>query len=875
MAHLKRILSLGLIISAPLAALAFALVLLSTPPESVFGAELAEPASTNTAALSQPLNMTQAASDDGSQVTLMVLYTPAARDAAGGVAAIEGEIATVVDSMNEAAVNSLLTFTFELVHTAELSASESITYSGGFINQLWQEQTNYPEVHEWRDRYAADLVVVWGDSQPSSNAGVAFQLTEYDIDSSRFAYAHVRRTAALNSYTMHHEVGHLMGAGHGINASVVISKRLYADAFGYGDEAGGFYTIMGADVSPTMTTPINYFSNPNVLYNGVATGTPYSSTTGYGENNAYVLNQTALLVSNYRLTPSSDTTLEVDTITDDWTLTGCEDGVPNDCSLRGAIRVANASITTSITTISLQPNATYLLTETSALYEDDDYGAYGDLDMRGDITIEGHGAAVSGDNIYRVFHIHEADDLIQFEDLAIEGGFSSESGGGIRIDAGHLVLENCEVRGNVSQKTGGGIYSVGDGLDLSFSVVEGNSAGNKGGGIGGAPESVSLDFSEVISNQAVYQGGGIFFQGETVSINYSTVAYNEVTGSGSTTSGGGVFSSGFTELYDSDIHHNTAGLAGGGIYQQNTDAGLDISDSQIYQNEARQWGGGVYSFSPVLIQTSAIVENRAGSFGGGITIDNGDLELENSTVSSNIVTNNIAGGIWLKNSAFVYIVDSTLVSNTHSALYSKNADEAEVEIESTILAYHTKNCVGPLMAVSSADYNLSSDATCTLAEANDQINTDPLLGALADNGGEALSHALLMGSPAIDQIPAEDCNSAEDQRGLPRPFGTHCDIGAVERGAATPKVSTAFIPLSQAELSWSENTINQSYEIFREATPYSGSSTSQGVTASNIFTQELNAGQNAYYTVIATGVDGSAATSTEQGLFHFSLTPGE
>ena len=56
---------------------------------------------------------------------------------------------------------------------------------------------------------------------------------------------------------------------------------------------------------------------------------------------------------------------------------------------------------------------------------------------------------------------------------------------------------------------------------------------------------------------------------------------------------------------------------------------------------------------------------------------------------------------------------------------------------------------------------------------------EPLLGALADNGGPTLTHALLTGSPAIDAGNDAAC-PATDQRGVTRPQGAHCDIGSYE-----------------------------------------------------------------------------------------------
>ncbi|MGB3051149.1 MAG: choice-of-anchor Q domain-containing protein [Polyangiales bacterium] len=79
-----------------------------------------------------------------------------------------------------------------------------------------------------------------------------------------------------------------------------------------------------------------------------------------------------------------------------------------------------------------------------------------------------------------------------------------------------------------------------------------------------------------------------------------------------------------------------------------------------------------------------------------------------------------------------------------------------------------------------------SGDTCGFDQTGDQsgVTTEQLnLGPLADNGGPTMTHALLPGSVAIDQIPVEDCLDADgaplttDQRGLPRPGSTMCDVG--------------------------------------------------------------------------------------------------
>ena len=79
--------------------------------------------------------------------------------------------------------------------------------------------------------------------------------------------------------------------------------------------------------------------------------------------------------------------------------------------------------------------------------------------------------------------------------------------------------------------------------------------------------------------------------------------------------------------------------------------------------------------------------------------------------------------------------------------------------------------------------NLSNDQTCAFIKQSDII-ADPVLGPLTNNGGPTLTHALLSGSPAIDQGTNFSCPT-RDQRGFPRPaigeLGVYiCDMGAYE-----------------------------------------------------------------------------------------------
>ena len=137
-------------------------------------------------------------------------------------------------------------------------------------------------------------------------------------------------------------------------------------------------------------------------------------------------------------------------------------------------------------------------------------------------------------------------------------------------------------------------------------------------------------------------------------------------------------------------------------------------------------------------------------------------------------------------------------------------------MNNAIVANNSATGSGPDIAgtITSNDYNLVEDtsgATFT-PQANDLTGVDPLLGPLADNGGETNTHALLGGSPAID---AGDTSLTTDQRGVTRPqFGVD-DIGAYESlcGTATSWTAATEFELDTAIGCFNKQTVAGSYTI--------------------------------------------------------------
>jgi hypothetical protein len=215
-----------------------------------------------------------------------------------------------------------------------------------------------------------------------------------------------------------------------------------------------------------------------------------------------------------------------------------------------------------------------------------------------------------------------------------------------------------------------------------------------------------------------------------------------------------------------------------------TPAVVAIINSTISGNSAPGSGGGIASgYWGVTIVNSTISGNSAGDSGGGV--GGSFVEIMNSTISGNSA-GKIGGGIATSGSQ---IANSTISGNSAASaggIYYVQAPETN-EISNTIFNAGAlgENIVNNGATVTSHGYNLSSDdGGGVLNGPGDQINTDPLLGPLQDNGGRTLTHALLSGSPAIDEgdpnfTPPPDY----DQRGCPfiRVFNGRMDIGSFER----------------------------------------------------------------------------------------------
>ncbi len=398
----------------------------------------------------------------------------------------------------------------------------------------------------------------------------------------------------------------------------------------------------------------------------------------------------------------------------------------------------------------------------------------------------------------RVFRIN-TNTVVSISGLTITNGHAyigdgspADWGGGIYNDHATLTVSNCTLSGNYAGFYGGGIFNDGSrGSSATLTIVNSTLSGNAvevfGGGIVNDGQSGSATLTIVnstLSGNEASGGGGIyntdFGEGGTASVQIinSTISSNSAAGN----IGGGIVNDGQSGSVSLTIVNSTlignSAINGGGIY--NTLGALTIVNSTLSGNSAPNGGGGGISNEggTLIVKNSALSGNSAASEGGGIRNDGAGIAtvtVESSTLSGNSVEFGSGGGIFVEVGDLT-ISNSTLSGNSAAFGGGGIVNLGTLVINSSIVALNTAP-TDPDIA--GGPYTGSFNF----------IGGDPLLGPLQDNGGPTFTHALLPGSPAIDQ-GKNFSGSATDQRGFARPVdfaaianaagGDGSDIGAFE-----------------------------------------------------------------------------------------------
>jgi hypothetical protein len=311
------------------------------------------------------------------------------------------------------------------------------------------------------------------------------------------------------------------------------------------------------------------------------------------------------------------------------------------------------------------------------------------------------------------------------------GAGGTAQGGGVYVTAGtatinNTTFENCAaIGGNAGtgqnsgnfggESGGGGLYTLGS-VTVTNSTFDLNSSTGGRGGDSFGPDCFGAHAS---FDGGAARGGAILADAGSLIINTATFANNSAHGGnggdGGKTNGGGACA---------QTQHGAGGLAFGGAVTNNNAATLNIKHATISSNDAQAGNSGVNQGGANL-PARLVAEGT----GGGIRVGSGSVTLENTIIAGNTAANGTGDTTGAPTPG--PNVDGAVTSNGHNLL------------------------------------GVATDAT-GFTGTGDQTGANPMLAALADNGGPTQTMALTAGSPAIDAGVA--AGATFDQRGRPRTY---------------------------------------------------------------------------------------------------------
>lgn len=425
--------------------------------------------------------------------------------------------------------------------------------------------------------------------------------------------------------------------------------------------------------------------------------------------------------------------------------------------------------------------------------------------------------------------------------------------------------------------SGGGIASSGT-LTVSETTISGNSAGSGGAGgeatAGSTANSQSGNGGSGNSGGNGGGGGGIANEIGTATIDSSTIAAN-------TSGAGGVGTSGRNSASSQGNGGNGGGGGtggnGAGIVSSGSvlkEASLQATNDTIEGNVA---GNGANGGNPGSGANDIFEDGKAGNggnggYGGGlVNLLRSTAQLVDLTIAEN--SSGTAGDGGSASASFPAGSDG---SDGHGGgIYASSSSPT---VRNTILYENQTggNCRG---TITDGAHNLVFPASQLSGVITDPCNLsgfstgDPKLAALADNGGATQTMRLQPGSAAIDQVPALGAGCpATDQRGVARPGGAACDIGAYEVAPPTAttgpasEISTNGATVSATVIA---NAADATVQFqYGAGTAYGLSTTQQvatGVSPVSLHAQlsSLSPGTTYHFRVVATSPDGTSFGADE------------
>jgi LPXTG-site transpeptidase (sortase) family protein len=452
----------------------------------------------------------------------------------------------------------------------------------------------------------------------------------------------------------------------------------------------------------------------------------------------------------------------------------CAD-LSGNCSLRAAILEANALPGADSITL---PAGTYTLTSGEQLPS-----------VTSEITLDGAGSgstiiqanAAANTATYRVFHVASTG-VLTLNDVTVRhgrcngscaggGGFASIGGG--LLTEGEVTINGSTIAYNTASTFGGGIYhsyQYFEKLTINNSLLSNNTATQNGGAIN--TNGILEINASTFSNNTAFDGGAIYKIGSgAFDLTGSTFTFNSTVDDGSAIF---FWMASDASISDTEFTQNSAGDAGA----VHSDASSPTLNRVTFDSNTAGFGGGGmanYLGSTSTVTNSTFTANSALYGGGMYNYYASSPVLTNLTFSGNAAANSGGGmfNYWVGSSP---LLNNVIIANSTSGGDCVQGSDALNPASANNLIEDSVNTCG---LINGANGNITGQ--------------DPNLGPLADNGGATRTHALVSPSPAVDA--GAGC-PATDQRGIPRPQGAACDIGAYELDASPPTVLSTSLMAS-------------------------------------------------------------------------------
>ncbi|HMJ12044.1 MAG TPA: choice-of-anchor Q domain-containing protein [Polyangiaceae bacterium] len=290
-----------------------------------------------------------------------------------------------------------------------------------------------------------------------------------------------------------------------------------------------------------------------------------------------------------------------------------------------------------------------------------------------------------------------------------------------------------------------------------------------------------------VSGVTLSGGSGVVSGGALAAAADATLTASILEGNAAVRSGGGAFVAGKLTLVDSRITNNRLSnpiesgpfaipgpVTGAGVYAGTVDARNSSIDANVLYGcihdlgpAAGVSGGGGISATRVSLVNTTLTGNSGAPCSvtpfqraAGIAVAAAELTLDHVTIAGNTEGTSLA--------VSRLVTHASLLETTHDAC-------------------------SPPVTPTQGSYNWFTDTTCGLTGSTNQQERAPfLLGELADNGGPVPTRLPALGSVLLNRIPVASCVQTQDARGVTRPQGSGCDIGAVEVAAPAGGQATDF-----------------------------------------------------------------------------------